>query len=248
MIVHPFDLHTAPAGHRDVDVLPRGPGAAPHLARRPRNRRQQPATRLQLPGRQQVGLCHGLGERHPQAVGLERDAVPDAAGILLQRELADAQLAVHAQLLHPERHGAGEANHGRALEAGGDRAVEVLLAHHVQLGHQVQVAELRDLDSTAHRLLVDLEGRRVVHLVGAHRAPLQPVHDLFLGLELHERGAVVLAQLAQGGAHVAQHLRVVHLHPATGRAATEQLGGGAELLVDLKARHEAHRIVVGGGG
>jgi hypothetical protein len=115
----------------------------------------------------------------------------------------------------------------------GDRAVEVLLAHHVQLGHQVQVAELRDLDGTAHRLLVDPKRRRVVHLIGAHRAPLQAVHDLLLRLELHERGAVVLTQLAQGGAHVAQHLGVVAGDAPARGAAAEQLGGGAELLVDF---------------
>jgi hypothetical protein len=226
VVVHPLDLHAAAAGNRNIHVLSRRPGAAPHLSRGPRNRSQQPATGLQLPRREQVGLGDHLGERHPQPVGLERDAVADvghlAAGVLLQRELADAQLAVHAQLRHPERHRAREPHHGRALKAGGDRAVEVLLAHHVQLGHQVQVAELRDLDGTAHRLLV-----------GAHRAPLQAVHDLLLRLELHERGAVVLTQLAQGGAHVAQHLGVVAGDAPARGAAAEQLGGGAELLVDF---------------
>ncbi len=67
----------------------------------------------------------------------------------------------------------------------------------------------------------------------------------FAGLELHQGGAVVLAQLAQGGPHVAQHLRLHLVVVLAGGAAAEQLAPGQELLVDLQAHHEAQFGVAG---
>jgi hypothetical protein len=68
-----------------------------------------------------------------------------------------------------------------------------------------------------------------------------------LGLELHEGRAVVLAELGQGRAHVAEDLGVVLAAVAAGRAAAEELLFGQDLLVDLEARAEPDRFVVGRG-
>ena len=92
--------------------------------------------------------------------------------------------------------------------------------------------------------LVHLERRRVVHLVGADRLPVDPVDDLLLGLELHEGGAVVLAELGEGRPHVAEDLGVVLVAVAAGRAAAEELLLGQELLVDLEAGAEADLGVI----
>jgi hypothetical protein len=207
VVMHALDLHPSAACHRNVDVLAGGTGAPADLARRPGDVRQESAGSLDLEGREQLRLRHRLDEGHAQAAGGEGDTVPDvahlAAGILLQGELPDAEGTIHAQLRYAEAHRAVQADHRGALEARGDGAVQILLAHHVELRHQVEPQERGHLDGDAYGFVVDLEGRRVIDLVGAHRASLELVDDLLVRLELHEGRAVVLAELAQGGPHVA---------------------------------------------
>ncbi len=108
----------------------------------------------------------------------------------------------------------------------------------------LQAVEHGDAEGDVEGLLVDHERRRVVHLVGADRLPVDAVDDLLLGLELHQGRAVVLAQLGQGRPHVAEDLGVVLLAVAAGRAAAEELLLGQELLVDLEAGAEADLGVV----
>ncbi|MCK7518234.1 MAG: hypothetical protein MZV64_11195 [Ignavibacteriales bacterium] len=131
------------------------------------------------------------------------DVADLAAGVLLEAELDDRDAAVLV------RDGAVDAEDGRALEAGRDAAVEVLLAGDVDLVDEVEAVEQGDAEGPVEGLLVDHERRRVVHLVGADRLPVDPVDDLLAGLELHQGRAVVLAELGQGRPHVAEDLGVV---------------------------------------
>ena len=85
--------------------------------------------------------------------------------------------------------------------------------------------------ATSRAVLVDEEGRRVVHLVGADVQMVEEIDDLLLGLELHQRGAVVLAQFAERGPHVAEHFTVVALGIEAGGAAAKELVFGEELLM-----------------
>ncbi len=126
----------------------------------------------------------------------------------------------------------------------GKTPVEVLFPGDVELAHQIEPKEQRHLDRDVEGGLVDEKRRRVVHFVGAHRVTVNPVDDLLLGLELHERGAVVLAELGERGPHVPEDLRVVFRAVAAGRAPAEQLTVGEDLLVHLKARFEPDRLVV----
>ncbi len=195
-----------------------------------------------FPGRPHVRIGDGLDQRHAQAVGLVDTAVPAVAhlpaGILLEAKLADADPAV---LVGDP---AVRAQDGRSLEAGGDAAVEVLLPGDVELAHDIAAEEQGHFEGDVERLLVELEGRRIVHLVGADVLGVELVNDLFVGLEFHEGGAVVLAELGEGRAHMAQHLRVVSLVVLAGRAAAEQLLTGVELLVDLEAGLEPQPGIV----
>ena len=75
---------------------------------------------------------------------------------------------------------------------------------------------------------------------------MQQVDDVLPGLELHQRGAVVLAELREGGPHVAQHLAVVRGGVVARRAAAEHLRFGEQLLVDLEAADKADLFVVDG--
>ena len=67
---------------------------------------------------------------------------------------------------------------------------------------------------------------------------------MLAGLELHERGAVVDAELGERRPHVAQHRAVVRARVAAGRAVAEELPLGEQLLVNLEPAHEADRGVV----
>jgi len=73
------------------------------------------------------------------------------------------------------------------------------------------------------------------------------------GLELHERGAVVDAELRERGTHVAQHHAVVGAGVPAGGAVAEELPLGEELLVHLQPGNEPDRgvvedVVLGGAG
>jgi hypothetical protein len=103
----------------------------------------------------------------------------------------------------------------------------------VHLIDDVHVHHQAQLDGDVDGFLVDEEGRRIVHLVGADVDPVQEVDDLLLGLELHERGAVILPELGESGPHVPEHLAVMGGCVDARRAAAEELLPGEELLVHL---------------
>ena len=249
VVAHALDLDPPAAGHGHVHVLPGRAPTAPRTRAHTGDVRHQPRARLQFQGRVELGLGHHLGQRHSQTVGPEDDAMSDvadlAAAVLLERELPDAQGAIDAQFRDAEGDLAVQSDHRRALEARGDRSVQVLLAHDVQFVDRIEIEQVGDLERDPHRLVVDLEGRRVVHLVGAHAATVEQVDDLLARLELHERGAVVLAELAQRGTHVAQHFGVGVVGVVTRRAPAEEFGRRVELLVDLEPTHESELVVVG---
>ena len=142
---HALDLDPAPAGHRHVHVLAGRADASTHLPARPRDVGDQPPAGLEFVRRAEVGFGHDLGERHAEPIRAERNAMADvrhlAAGVFFERELTDAQLAVQTEFGHAKGDNAGQSQHRGALEPRRNRAVEVLLAHHVQLGDQVQVEE-----------------------------------------------------------------------------------------------------------
>ncbi len=161
LMVHALDLDATAAGDRDVDVLARSTRPAAHASDGARGSRHQTRTGLDFPRRSQVGLGDDLGERHPEPVGAKRDAVADvrdlAAGILLQRQLSNAQHLVDTQLGNAKRHGAVQAHHDRALKACRDRTIEVLLAHDVELGNQIEVEHQAQVQRHAHGFLIELE-------------------------------------------------------------------------------------------
>ena len=140
-----------------------------------------------------------------------------------------------------ERDLALDAQDAGALEAGGDAAVEVLLARDVELADDVGLEQQRHLHGDLQGLAVEQEGRRVVDLVGAGGLVLDAVdHDL-AGLELHQRRAVVFAELGKGRPHVADDLGVVIgvVVVAAGRAVAEKLFVGLQLLVHFQAALES---------
>jgi len=94
------------------------------------------------------------------------------------------------------------------------------------------------------RDLVDQERRGVIHLVGADVEMVEEIDDLLLGFELHQRGAVVLAEFAEGGAHVAEDFAVVGLGVEAGGAAAEELVFGEELLMHFQSGDQADGLIV----
>ena len=73
---------------------------------------------------------------------------------------------------------------------------------------------------------------------------MQQVDDVLLRLELHQCGAVVLAEFGQCRAHVPQHRPVVLARVEPGRAAAEELALGQQLLMDFQPAHESDCFVV----
>ena len=239
---HSLDLDAAAAANRHVHVLTAGADARPDAAGGPRGQAAQQDRVAHLLGRPQLRPGHGLGERHAQAIGAPHDAVA-LVRHLAARVLLDAHVG-HREPPALERQPAVDADDRRALEARGNRAVEVLLPGDVHLVDDVHVHHQAQLDRHVDGLLVHQERRRVVHLVRADVEVVQEVDDLLLRLELHERRAVVLAELGERGPHVAEHLAVVVFGVEAGGAAAEQLVRGQELLVHLEAGYEADRFVV----
>ena len=124
-----------PPRDADVDVLAGGADAGAHLAGAARQEADVVGGLGRLVGGQHVGVGHGLDQRHAQAVGGIDARVADvgdlAAGVLLDAQLDDADL------LAAERDLALDAQDAGALEAGGDAAVQVLLARDVELADDV---------------------------------------------------------------------------------------------------------------
>ena len=240
----PLDLDAPPAADGDVHVLARGAEAGADVPRRAADAADEEDRLLDLVGRAQVGPGDGLDERHPEAVGPPDDAVPAvahlAAGVLLDRHLRDGERPA------AERDLPVHADDGGPLEAGRDRAVEVLLPRDVDLVDDVAAEHEALLDGDVDRLLVHEERGRVVHLVGADVLHVEEVDDVLLRLELHQRGAVVLAELREGRPHVPEDRPVVGLGVEPRRAAAEELRRGQELLVDLQSADEAHLSVIEG--
>ena len=204
---HALDFHPLPAAHADVHVLAAGADAGANPAGVRATSPQSSDGVADFLRRDQLGPRDGFRQRHPQAVGAPDDAVAPvlhlAAGVLFERDVGDRELAAL------EGKAAVEAHDGRALEAGGNAAVQILFAGDVDLVDDVHAHREADFDGHVQRRLVHEERRRVVHLVGADVQVVQEIDDLLLRLELHQRGAVVLAQFAERRPHVAQHLAVV---------------------------------------
>ena len=111
----------------------------------------------------------------------------------------------------------------------------------------VEVQQDGNGDGAVEGRIVNFEGRRVVHFVGADGFLVQEIGDVLFGLEFHQGGAVVFAHFGQGGAHVAQDFRVVMvLVVLPGRTAAEELAVRQQLLVHLEAASETQLGVVFG--
>ena len=126
------------------------PDAHPHVAGRAADAADEQDRLLDLVGRAQVRAGHGLDQRHAQPVGAPDDQVARsrdlAAGVLLDADLGDRELAA------AERQPAVDADDGGALEAGGDGAVQVLLAGDVHLVDDVAAQHQALLDGHVERL------------------------------------------------------------------------------------------------
>ncbi len=185
---------------------------------------------------------YGLDKGHAEPVREIDAPVADiadlAAGVLLQPQLNDPDVAPLVRDL------AVDADDGRPLEPGGDAPVQVLFAGDMEFVDHLAGIEHPDAQSDVQRLLVELEGRRVVHFVSADRLAIDPVDDLLFRLELHEGRAVVLAELGERGPHVTEDLGVERVAQPAGRTAAKELLRGQELLVDLQAGLEADGRVV----
>ena len=153
---------------------------------------------------------------------------------------------VIADLATAKRQAALDADDGGALEAGRNRPVEVLLAGDVDLVDDVAAEHQALLDGDVDGLLIDEKRRRVVHLVGADVGLVEQIDDVLSGLELHQRRAVVLAELGQGRPHVAQDRAVVLGGVEPRRTVAEHLLFGEQLLVDLEADPKTDLGVVDG--
>ena len=239
MCATPLISTRVPPADADVDVLAGGADAGAHLAGAARQEADVVGRFGRLVGGEHVGIGHRLDQRHAQAVGGVDPRVADighfAAGILLDAQLDDPDL------LPLERDLALDAQDAGALESGGDAAVEVLLARDVELADDIGLEQQRHLHGDLHRLAVEQEGRRVVDLIGAGGLVLDAVdHDL-ARLELHQRRAVVLAELGKGRPHVADDLGVVIgvVVVAAGRAMAEKLFFGLQLLMHFQAALES---------
>jgi hypothetical protein len=242
---HALDLHPGAALDAHVHVLARRPVAAPNVLRAAAHATDDLADLGDLEWRVHLRLGHDLDERHAEPIG-EVDAIMSAvrdlaAGVLLEGELADtdATVAVLKPAIDTEDRG--------ALEAGGNGAVEVLLARDVEFIDDAQTAEHADLEGDVDGLGIDEERRRVVELVRADGVVMDAVVNVLPRLLLHEGGAVVLAHLRERRPHVTEDLRIEVTAVLPGRAPAEELGAGLELLVDFEARLEADGGVVLGG-
>jgi hypothetical protein len=186
-----LDLDPRAPAAAHVDIGAGGADAGAHMARAPVEETDVIGPLLHLVGVDEIGIGDSLNERHPEAVGAVDANMTDvgdlAAGVLFQAELDKAYLLV-LQLdlpFHPDDRG--------ALEAGGDGAVEVLLARDMDLPYYFQFREQGDLERLVEGLAVEGEGWGVVNVVGACGFVGDAVNDLLAGLELHEGGAVVFA-------------------------------------------------------
>jgi len=156
-----------------------------------------------------------------------------AAGILLQTELDDGDGAVLVG------HRAVDADNGGALKSGRDTAVEILLAGDMELIDHDAVVEHGDAQGDVEGLFIEFKRGSIIHLVGADGLAVDPVDDLLFGLELHQGGAIVLAELREGRPHVAEDLRVIVIAVAARRAAAKELFGGEKLLMDFQPGFKA---------
>ena len=105
----------------------------------------------------------------------------------------------------------------------------------MQLSDDAGVKQERDLHGDGKRLAVQRERRRVVDIVCAGGFAFDSVDDVLLRLELHQRRAIVLTQLTERRAHVANELGIELVASLVSArwAAAEQLLLCAQLLMDL---------------
>ncbi len=245
---HPLDLHACPAFAAHIDVGAGRPDARADLAGASVEETDVIGALLYLSGILEVGMGNGLDEGHPQTVGAVNTHMTDigyfAAGILLEAELDQPHFLVF-QLDLPV-----DADDGGALKPGRNGTVEVLLSGDMDLAYNLEFGEERNFDGLGERLPVQRKRWRVVDIVGAGRFILDAVNDVLARAEFHQGSAVVLAEFAQRGPHVADQFGVVGILALVDpcRAPTEEFFAGVQLLVDLQTRHEPDTVIIGLGG
>lgn len=248
---HAFDLHPGATGDAHVHVLTHTADAASHLAGGAQDAGDAPSQVHEIQGVLGGWLGDHLDEGDGEPVGAEDDIVTLvghlAAGVFLYGKLDDVGFVpVYGRpAVYP--------HDGGALKAGGDGAIQILFASDVQFIHQAAVERQCDLYGVIQRGLVNHEGRRIIHLVGADGVMKKLVDDVLLGFLLHEGGSVILAHLGESGAHVADYMSIRGVIAVLGGAAAEELGGRIELLVYLQPCFEAPggiivMVVLGGVG
>ena len=145
-------------------------------------------------------ISYRFNQRHTQTVGAIDTGVTNigdlAACVFLHAELDEAHFLVFQLNLAVDTQNSG------TLETGRDGAVEVLLTGDMHFAHNFQFGGQSDFQSVLQCLGVDGEWGSVVHLIGAGGFVSDAVDDVLAGLELHQRGAVILAHFGKGGAHV----------------------------------------------
>ena len=130
-----------------------------------------------------------------------------------------------------------DSDDGGTLESSRYTPIQVLLSCDMQLADDARLEEQCNLHRDGERITVDGKWWSIVDIVGARRLAFEPIGYVLPRLELHQSRAVVLPQLAQSRAHMPDDFGIVVILPLiqTGRAATEQLLLGLQLLMDLQA-------------
>ena len=193
---HPRDALDLDPG-RSVDayvhVLTDRADSPPDLSRRAEDLPDAPPHLGHLPRGPHLRVGDHLEQGHAEAVRAERDPVALVphlpAGVLLDAHLNHRDRAV--------RQGdfSFHADDGGPLKAGRNAPVQVLFPGDVNLPHDARAEQQRHLQDDIDRLGVRRKRGRVVHLICANRVVADLIDDLLAGLELHEGGAVVFAQL-----------------------------------------------------
>jgi len=237
-----LDLHPAATPDGDIDVLATGTHADSNMTGGTANAADEQNGRLDFFRRRELRSSDGFNEGHSQSIGTpDRQVSPVldfAAAVLLDAHLNDRQLAT------AEGQAAIDSDDGRTLKAGGNRAIQVLLAGDVDLVHDIAAQHQTLLDGDVHGPPVDHEGGCVIHLVGADVALVEEIDDVLLRLELHQGRTVVLPQLGERGTHMPQHDAVVELCVESRGTPAEHLLFGEELLVNLQPDSQPYLLVI----
>jgi hypothetical protein len=239
---HPLNLDPAATGDRNVDVLSAGSHADANVPGRTTDPANEQNSLFNFLGRSQVRPRDRLDQRHAESVSTPDDEVATvgnlAAAVLFDANLGDRNAPI------PERNTALNADDCSPLESRWNRPVEVLLSRDMNLVDDVATEHQALLDGDIKGLLVNGKRRRIVHLVGADIRLVEQVDDVLLCLELHQRGAVVLAEFRQRRPHVPQYRTIMARGIDPGGAVAEEFSLGVELLVDFESDPQSNILVV----